>query len=426
GGPGGGRGGRGRGFNVNRPHGSIFYSYGGSIFDAQPVFFRGQPQGKAGYNQKRFGVHPRGPLNIPHIYKGGTKTFLFGNYSGSRGSNPYDVFSTVPTPAERRGDFSALLSQPDPVRLFDPQTGAAIPNNTLTSLNPAAAQLLSFIPQPNLPGTIKNFHLVSAAPSSTDAMFIRFNHSFGSEPAGPFGIFGGGRRAPSREKQQQGTNQKKQSSHWAQSINGAFAFNDLRNTVLNPFPGLGGTPSMPNSNANFGFSAVKGLFLNSLRVVYNRSSNNTVNHFTNVSNIEGQLGITGVSQLPADYGLPVVNLAPTFSSLQDLTPAFRTSQTFTASDSMTLTRGKHAVAWGGDFRRLSVDVTNAGNARGTFLFTGAATQHQGIPGTGFGFADFLLGFAQQTSVQFGAEDYQFRSNSWDLFLQDNWRAGKNL
>ena len=26
----------------------------------------------------------------------------------------------------------------------------------------------------------------------------------------------------------------------------------------------------------------------------------------------------------------------------------------------------------------------------------------------------------------GAEDYKFRANSWDLFLQDNWRAGKNL
>src|SRR5262249_46794075 len=161
-----------------------------------------------------------------------------------------------------------------------------------------------------------------------------------------------------------------------------------------------------NYNTNFGYSAVKGLFLNSLRFVYNRSSNNTVNQFTNVNNIAGQLGITGVSQLPADYGLPVVNLAPNFSSLQDLTPAFRTSQTFTLSDSMTLTRGKHAVTWGGDFRRLFVDVTNAANARGTFLFTGAATglptpQQQPIPGTGFGLADFLLGFAQQTSVQFG-------------------------
>ncbi len=425
-GPGGGKRG-GRNFNLNQPHGSLFYSYGGSILDAKPFSLNGQPEEKADYNQNRFGFTMGGPLNIPHIYHGGTKTFLFGNYAGSRGSSAYDAFSTVPTPAERNGDFSALLNQPNPVQLFDPQTHAPIANNVLTSTNPIAARLLSFIPQPNLPGTTKNFHLVSATPSSTDTMFLRFNHSFGSEPAGPFGFFGG----PGRRAQQQQQGQKKQSSHWAQSINGGFVFNDLRNTVLNPFPGMGGKQNIHNYNANFGYSAVKGLFLNSLRFVYNRSSNNTTNNFTNVNNIAGQLGITGVSQLPADYGLPVVNLAPDFSSLQDLTPAFRTSQTYTLSDSMTLTRGKHGVTWGGDFRRLFVDVTNAANARGTFVFTGAATgllnaQRQLTPGTGFGFADFLLGFAQQTSVQFGAHDYHFRANSWDLFVQDNWRAGKNL
>src|SRR5262249_42958517 len=249
-------------------------------------------------------------------------------------------------------------------------------------------QLLSFIPQPNLSGTTKNFHFVSATPSSTDTMFVRFNHRFGSDPAGPLGFFGGGgRRAQSQPRQQQGASQQKQSSHWSQSINGGFTFNDIRNTLLNPFPGLGGKLNVHNYNANFGYSAVKGLFLNSLRFGYNRSANNTVNHFTNLNNVEGQLGITGVSELPADYGLPIVNLAPDFSPLQDLTPAFRTSQTFTISGSMTLTRGKHALTWGGDFRRILVDVTNAANARGTFVFTGAATamlnpQHQPIPGTG--------------------------------------------
>jgi hypothetical protein len=86
---------------------------------------------------------------------------------------------------------------------------------------------------------------------------------------------------------------------------------------------------------------------------------------------------------------------------------------------MSLTHGKHAWTWGGDFRRLMYGVHNAANARGTFVFTGAAS---GISP----FADFLRGFAQQTSVQFGAEDYQLRANSWDLFVQDNWRLSKNF
>jgi hypothetical protein len=398
GGPGGGRGGRGgRGFNVNQPHGSVFYSYGGSMLDARPFALNGQPQSKADYNQNRFGASIGGPLNIPHIYKGGTKTFLFANYQGSRSSNPYDQYSNVPTQAERSGIFSG---------------------GQVTSINPISAQLLSFIPLPNLSAaTGPNFHFVSASPSNTDVVMIRLNHNFGSEPAGPFGAFGGGAKRVARQQQQQG--QKKDKTHWSQSINGGFVFNDIRNTILNPFPGLGGAQNAHNYNATFGYSAVKGLFLNSLRFTYNRSSNNTTNQFTNVNNIEAALGIGGVSPLPLDWGLPVLNFAPAFSSLQDLTPAFRTNQTYTISDSMSLTRGKHGWTWGGDFRRLMYDVTNAANARGTFVFTGAAS---GISP----FADFLQGFAQQTSIQFGPANYQFRANSWDLFGQDNWRAGKNL
>lgn len=422
-GGGGGRGGRGmRGFNVNKPHGSLFYTYDGSGLDAKPFSLNGQPEDKANYNQNRFGATIGGPLNIPHIYKGGTKTFIFGNYTGSRSSNPYDVFSTVPSLAERSGDFSSL-----PFKLINPVTNTAFLNNQVP-VSAAAAQLLAFIPQPNLPGTVRNFHFVSAAPSNSDTMFIRINHSFGADQPGVFGA-----RAM-RRQQQPGPKQQK-GAHWSHSINGGFVFNDIRNSLLNPFPGLGGRQTVHNYNANAGYTAVKGLFLNSLRFVYNRSNNTTVNNFTNVNNIEGTLGIGGVSQLPADYGLPVLNFAPQFSSLQDLTPAFRNNQTFTISDSMSLTHGKHAWTWGGDFRRLFYDVSNAANARGTFVFTGAATNGVGscspaLPNTPpppcAPFADFLLGYSQQTSVTFGAEDYQFEANSWDLFVQDNWRVGKNL
>ena len=183
---GGGGGGRGlRGFNVNKPHGSIFFNYGGSGLDAKPYSLNGQPESKASYNQSRFGVTIGGPLNIPHIYKGGTKTFLFGSYTGSRSTNPYDVFSTVPTLAERSGDFSGL-----PVQLIDPATHAPLINNQITNINPSAAGLLPFFPAPNLPGNSRNFHFVSASPSDSDTGFIRFNHNFGPQQGGMLGAFG--------------------------------------------------------------------------------------------------------------------------------------------------------------------------------------------------------------------------------------------
>ena len=415
---GGGGGGRGlRGFNVNKPHGSIFFNYGGAGLDAKPYSLNGQPESKASYNQKRFGVTIGGPLSIPHIYKGGAKTFLFGSYTGSRSTNPYDVFSTVPTVAERSGDSSGL-----PVQLIDPVTKTPLANNQITNVNSAAAGLLSFFPAPNLPGSIRNFHFVSASPSDSDTGFVRFNHNFGPQQAGLLGALGlgaGGDRGGGRQgRQQQQQNRKRDTSHWSQSINGMFIYNNIRNSVLNPFPGLGGKQSIQNYNLNFGHTAAKGLFLNSLRFNYNRSGINIANNFTNRNNIEEQLGITGVSQRPADYGLPNLNLSPQFSNLQDTTPVLRTTQNISISDSMSLTRGKHGWNWGGDFRHQMLDASNASNARGTFIFTGAAS---GVP-----FADFLLGFAQETSLQSGASEYNFRSNAFDLFIQDNWRAGKNL
>src|SRR6202040_2125367 len=48
------------------------------------------------------------------------------------------------------------------------------------------------------------------------------------------------------------------------------------------------------------------------------------------------------------------------------------------------------------------------------------------PGTGSDLADFLLGLPQQSSVQFGTDTYNFRSNSYDFFAQDDWRIRASL
>ncbi|HEY6248602.1 MAG TPA: carboxypeptidase-like regulatory domain-containing protein, partial [Candidatus Angelobacter sp.] len=130
GGLGGGDGGKGiRGFNVNQPHGAIFYGFNGSPLDAKPFSLNGNPEEKASYGLNRFGATLGGPFNIPHIYNGGARTFIFANYTGTHGNNPYDVFSTVPTQAQRSGDFSG-----SPVQLMDPITHTPFTNNQLTSI----------------------------------------------------------------------------------------------------------------------------------------------------------------------------------------------------------------------------------------------------------------------------------------------------
>ena len=188
----GGRGGR---FDINRPHGSVFYTVGDSALNAGPFALTDQPSTKPNGMTNRFGGSIGGPLNIPHIYHGGSKTFYFINYTGMRNQNPFDQYSTVPTLAERLGDFSdtTIASQAGngpptqlPVQLYNPFTGELIPGadlaNSGLTISPIAAGLLSYIPLPNLPGVQKNFHFVTSVNSDSDDLNLRLNHIFGAAP----------------------------------------------------------------------------------------------------------------------------------------------------------------------------------------------------------------------------------------------------
>ena len=153
-----------RGFDSNRPHGSLYYGVGDAALNASPYSLTGQPTEKPAYLQNSFGGSLGGPLNIPHIYHGGSKTFYFINYNGKRGENPFDQFSTVPTLLERQGNFSqtTYTSGPEagqPVRIFIPGTNLEYANNTIPQINPAAQGLLQYIPLPNLAGQLSEFPL---------------------------------------------------------------------------------------------------------------------------------------------------------------------------------------------------------------------------------------------------------------------------
>jgi trimeric autotransporter adhesin len=407
GGPGvfvlGGRVGR---LNVNQPHGSIFYSTDNSIFDAAPyaLTLPGSPSAsslqKSDYDQNRFGVTLGSPLHIPHVIKD-DKTFIFLNWTGGRNSNPYDQYSTVPTLAERQGDFSAL-----PRQLLDPSTHQPIPGNTITSINPAAQTLLEFIPLPNLPGSARNFHFVTSLTQNNDQVAVRLIHNFGEGatfmPMGGRGGGGGGRGGRGRARN---------------NINFNLNYRDSHGQVSNPFPSLLGTTDNSGINTGVGWVVSKNRLTNNLHFPYNRSHTQLSNLYQNNQNIAAEAGISGVSQNPFDYGVPVLSFNQ-FQTVRDTGATLGNNQTFAWSDSVIWRRSKHNVRLGGDFRRIYNDIHTDQNGRGTFTFNGFAT--------GNDFADFLFGLPALTSIQSGNTTYQFRQNSWDLFVQDDWRATGNL
>ena len=419
---GGGRGGPprgmfGKGFNFNVPHGSLYYSIGDAALNASPYALSGRQNSKAGYEQNRFGVTLGGPFMIPKLYQGSDKTFFFFNYNGSRGQNPFDQFSTVPTVLERMGDFSqtTYTSGADagqPVELF----GNGTAGNKVTQISPIATGLLNYIPLPNLPGSVQNFHYVTSATNNSDDFNIRLIHALGGTSAGPQA------RGPRN------------------SINFGFHYHGSSSDITNPFPSVGGKTADRDFDIPVGYVRTFGKLTNNFRIDFNRSRSQTANLYQSKDNIAGDLGITGVSQNPFDWGLPSLSFT-NFASLQDTTPELQRDQTWSFSDGVVWNHKKHTWRWGGDFRRLQVNSEISTNARGSFTFSGCATQEaaagateapcvsgDGITGTGYDFADFLLGQAQQTSVQYGINgaNYHFRGNSWDLYVQDEYKLRGNL
>jgi len=393
-------GGRGR-YDVNRPHGSVYYSVGDSALDAAPYALTDSSTEKASYIRQRFGVSLGGPLNIPKIYNGGSKTFFFLNYNGSRGSSPYDAFSFVPTVAERGGDFSGVAG----IQLVNPNNGQPIPGNILQSaglaIDPIAQGLLKFIPLPNVTGAAPdapNFHFVTSALNDSDDLNIRLNETLGGASNG-------------RVRGQRGQRGPRN------NLSFGFHYHSASANLTNPFPSVGGNTHIRSFDVPIGYVRTFGKVVNNARFDFNRSRTSTQNLYAFNQDIAGSLGITGVSTNPFEWGLP--NLSFThFGSLNDVNSQLLRNQTWTFSDNLIYRRGKHTWRWGGDFRRIEVSPETDSNARGTFTFTGL--------NSGYDFSDFLLGLPQLTSVQFGNNNYHFRGNSWDLFVQDEWRLRGNL
>jgi hypothetical protein len=432
GGPGGGGGigiGRigGRGLNINQPHGALYFSDDNASLDATPYSITGVPTAKADYNQAHFGANVGGPLNIPKVFNGGNKWFFFTGWNGSRGSSPYDTFSTVPTADERNGNFSsATYNNGTPVQIFNPATGQqyqfnGVPNAIDPStFSPASVSLMQFIPLPNIATNSfgQNFHYLTSADSNSDAVIVRLIHNLGSAPAPTPGSGGrgGGRGRRSQNNINFGLNWSRNSSN-----------------LVNPFPSLAGTSGTQGLNATAGWTYSKNRLTNIFRFGYNHNHVATNNLYSNVMDVAGigGAGITGISNDPFDWGLPGISFT-SFGGLNDPTARRELDQTYTVSDTISWNHKKHNLRFGGDYRRILQSFRSARNSEGSFVFTGFATSDyttgssQPLPDTGYDFADFLLGFPQQTSLQFGANSYNFRSNSFDFFAQDDWRIFANL
>jgi hypothetical protein len=92
--------------------------------------------------------------------------------------------------------------------------------------------------------------------------------------------------------------------------------------------------------------------------------------------------------------------------------------------------GRHNISFGADFRRQQFNYLSQQNPRGSFTFTGAATQARAnglsVAGTGADFADFLLGIPETIAIAFGNADKYFRASVYDAYWTDDFRINPGL
>ncbi|MGH9662188.1 MAG: hypothetical protein ACRD96_26805, partial [Bryobacteraceae bacterium] len=324
------------------------------------------------------------------------RTFLFLNFTGSLGRNPYQATSTLPNAAERDGDFSARY--PGATRLFDPLGRGAFPGNRIPAsrIDPAARGLLSFFPLPNQPGAVQNYQYVTSVGNESQQLGIRVN-----------------RGLTAKDRLDVNTNFQWRDSTAAQML----GFRDSTS-------GLGGSSSVGWVHT------FRRSLVNTARLNFSRNRSETVPFFAFGRDVAGELGIGGVARDPINYGPP--NLTFTnFAALSDASPLLRRDQTTGVAESLLWVRGRHNLTTGVEYRRMQLNNRTDQNARGTFSFSGLATsafnaQNQPLPETGFDFADYLLGLPQSSSIRFGSASTYFRGSVTSAFVQDDWRIRGNL
>lgn len=438
----GGGGGSFRRFNPNAIHGSVVYQLTNSTLNARNFSVTGQPTPQPSYGTNRYGLIYSGPL-IPKLLE--TKTdFLFLAVVGNHGSTLFDQTTNVPTLDERAGFFPT--SNP----LYNPYTGAPYPTATAPSgapgiqipgcggavsagcLSPISLALLPYIPLPNQVGTLSEFNYrnLEAQHTNTDQINARYIHNFGS---------GAGGATPLPPWMRTGGTKK-----LTQNLNANFNFQHTSEDQVQLFPDFGGKSQLYQFVLTGNYSVSKNSWTNQFTVGWNHTDSESRNFFTGVNNVAGNAGILGVGVTPFFYGLPTVQFSG-YGGGTETQPSSRIQQVLQLSEGFIYIHKNHNMRFGGDVRRIFLDVIGGVQGTGALTFSGFATENPATESGNFqnggdGFADFLVGLPQKGTLQepcsgaaataatcmVGPEQYTFRGNEFSLYAQDTWHARANL
>jgi hypothetical protein len=172
-------------------HGDAFEFLRNDKLDANNFFNNLEGLARPGFHRNQFGFTAGGPVYIPGIYRQRDKTFFFGDYEGLREQSPTTLLTTVPTALQRKGDFSQthnadgtldVIYNPYSTQLVGGQyVRTAYANNLITNLDSVALKLLSYYPQPTIPGDpvtgANNYAATAGLPLGSDQYTVKIDHN---------------------------------------------------------------------------------------------------------------------------------------------------------------------------------------------------------------------------------------------------------
>jgi hypothetical protein len=388
---------------TNNIHGSAFWYYQSSAFDSIAYTYPTTPA-KPKLVANTFGGSFGGPVVLPHIYNGHNKSFFFGTYEGWRHPSQATEQEKVPTAAMKQGDFSHYLS-PDSngnntfTGLTNPFTGGSY-GTTIPAISPIAAKLLSLYPDPNVGDTttytddgVANYIVNKDNSGRSNQFDIRGDQYFGSNQK--FLLWGR-------------FTWKNFPINHPEPLDVASQLQTNQTRVLKISSNYSITPALINE-FSFGFTIAQTIASDS---------------FNGTSFTEG-LGFNGLQNLFYN-GIPEVDFNHLSSLNADRLSSTNKASTYDYYDTLSWTRGRHQMKFGGDIQRLQAITPlgfNGSDNFGTFQFntSGSSGLFSGVD-----FGDFLLGLPYQSFYDVVQHDNDGISGHYEFFGQDEWKASEDL
>jgi hypothetical protein len=371
----------------NNLHGEAYEYLRNKVLDANDFFLNRAGQQRPPFTQNQFGANAGGPLWVPHLYDGRDKTFWFFSWEGFRLRTGTAFTTTVPTPAEEAGNFSnitAPIKDPCGGTVTGPvgcpgYTGPAtpFPGNIIPAgrLNPTSLALLKYFPGANTAGQL-------GADGVTTQNFTTATSGGGNQ-----------NQVVGRLDQNLGTNQH---------IYFRYSYWNVLDLPVDPLgTGLCADRCSETYNthaAALGYnytltpSTILSLNASLSRFAYNRSPINSGFDLTSIGwPAQYNTAVPSIARTPPTPC--ILNFADNIMCTQGQSFIQDRNTQFNLTPSVTLVRGRHTLKLGFQLEIGRDNYAQTNVASGSFAFCGSGQACF----TGFSFADFLLGYADNPS-----------------------------